>query len=265
MAITTDTNTTDAPSASALLSSLDRLNEASKKAVEVVNRFANIEPPSDDEADADDDADREEEEQKENGINTNTNTTNPWRTPQLIEDELNIARNELNEAWKNVKAERDNNSSAIAAAAAADGDGKNNYVDDDDEEHKKDDNNDVDNEIPEEEFRVLYMNMMTDAFGDVLDTMNKENNNIDGNNKPTVDVDILVDCLQSGIDFLDPVEQLNKRSYFDSLDYNFGDEDDDDGDNDRMMNDDNNDEAEEGLTIHEMKQRSLGYLVQSSS
>jgi len=263
MAVTTDTNTTDASSASAsasasaLLSSLDRLNVASKKAVEVVNRFANIEPPSDDDDDDEADADRDdEEEEKENG---NTNTTNPWRTPQLIEDELNIARNELNEAWKNVKAERDNNSSAIATAAAAGGDCKNNYVDDDDEEHKKKDDNDNDNEIPEEEFRVLYMNMMTDAFGDVLDTMNKENNK-DG--KPTVDVDILVDCLQSGIDFLDPVEELNKRSYFDSLDYNFGDDDDDD--DDQMMNDDI-DDTEEGLTIHEMKQRSLGYLVQSSS
>jgi len=62
---------------------------------------------------------------------------------------------------------------------------------------------------------------------------------------------------------LDPVEELNKRSYFDSLDYNFGDDDDDDDDN-RMMND-NIDETEDGLTIHEMKQRSLGYLVQSSS
>jgi len=242
MAITT--TDTDA-SASPLLSSIDRLTVASKKAVEVVNRFANIEPPLDD--DDDDDADLEEEEDEEGDRSTNTTTTNPWKNPQVIEEELNIARNELNAAWKNVKAERD----AVTFAAVTEA-----YENEDDEEKKEED--DVDNAIPEEEFRVLYMNMMTDAFGDVLETMNKESG-MDG--KPTVDVDILVDCLQSGIDFLDPVEELNKRSYFDSLDYNFGEDDDDDDDDDKMIDNDN----EEGLTIHEMKQRSLGYLVSSSS
>jgi len=241
MAITTDTDI-DA-SASPLLSSIDRLTVASKKAVEVVNRFANIEPPLDE----DDEADLEEEEDEEGDRSTNTTTTNPWKNPQVIEEELNIARNELNAAWKNVKAERD----AVTSAAVTEA-----YENEDDEEKKEEDE---DNEIPEEEFRVLYMNMMTDAFGDVLETMNQESGQ---EGKPTVDVDILVDCLQSGIDFLDPVEELNKRSYFDSLDYNFGEDDDDDDD---KMNDDDNDNDEEGLTIHEMKQRSLGYLVSSSS
>mmetsp|Transcript_15812 Transcript_15812/g.17095 ORF Transcript_15812/g.17095 Transcript_15812/m.17095 type:complete len:243 (+) Transcript_15812:189-917(+) len=239
MAITITTSDTDTgASSSPLLTSIDRLTVASKKAVEVVNRFANIEPPLDD----DDDADLEEEDE-EGDRSTNT-TTNPWKNPQVIEEELNIARNELNAAWKNVKAERD----AVTSAAVTEA-----YEVEDDEEKKEEDE---DNEIPEEEFRVLYMNMMTDAFGDVLETMNQESG-MDG--KPTVDVDILVDCLQSGIDFLDPVEELNKRSYFDSLDYNFGEDDDDDID-DKM-----NDDKEEGLTIHEMKQRSLGYLVPSTA
>eukprot|EP00751_Fragilariopsis_kerguelensis_P030440 CAMPEP_0170920668 /NCGR_PEP_ID=MMETSP0735-20130129/9358_1 /TAXON_ID=186038 /ORGANISM="Fragilariopsis kerguelensis, Strain L26-C5" /LENGTH=245 /DNA_ID=CAMNT_0011319667 /DNA_START=233 /DNA_END=970 /DNA_ORIENTATION=- len=242
MAITT-TNTDDA-SASPLLTSIDRLTVASKKAVEVVNRFANIEPPLDDD---DDDADLEEEDE-EGDRSTNTTTTNPWKNPQVIEEELNIARNELNAAWKNVKAERD----AVTSAAVTEA-----YEVEEEEEEKKEDE-DSDIAIPEEEFRVLYMNMMTDAFGDVLETMNQESGQ---EGKPTVDVDILVDCLQSGIDFLDPVEELNKRSYFDSLDYNFGEDDDDDNDDDKM-NDDND---EEGLTIHEMKQRSLGYLVSSSA
>jgi len=247
------TTTSDDASASALLSSIDRLTNASKKAVEVVNRFANIEPPPDDD---DDDADDLEEEEKSN------NNNNPWRNPQLIEDELNIARNELNDAWKNVKAERDNNPKPISAAAT--GDDYDYENDDEDEEKKNDNDDDNDNEIPEEEFRVLYMNMMTDAFADVLDQMNKESEEGSSNNskqkQSTIDVDVLVDCLQSGIDFLDPVEELNKRSYFDSLDYDFGEDDDDDDEDDKM----NNDNDEEELTVHEMKQRSLGYLVQSS-
>mmetsp|Transcript_17442 Transcript_17442/g.17541 ORF Transcript_17442/g.17541 Transcript_17442/m.17541 type:complete len:249 (+) Transcript_17442:138-884(+) len=248
MAITITTSDTDTgASSSPLLTSIDRLTVASKKAVEVVNRFANIEPPLDDDDDeADLEAERDEEE--EDDTSRYISSMNPWKNPQVIEEELNIARNELNAAWKNVKAERD----AVTSAAVTEA-----YEVEDDEEKKEEDE---DNEIPEEEFRVLYMNMMTDAFGDVLETMNQESGQ---EGKPTVDVDILVDCLQSGIDFLDPVEELNKRSYFDSLDYNFGEDDDDDIDD--KMNDDNNDNDEEGLTIHEMKQRSLGYLVSSSS
>jgi len=225
MAITTDTDASSSP----LLTSLDRLNEASKKAVEVVNRFANIEPPPDDDGDDDDLDDLNEEEEKDNNTTRYINQMNPWKNPQVIEEELNKARNELNAAWKNVKAERD----AVTSAAVTEA-----YEVEEEEEKKEED---IDNEIPEEEFRVLYMNMMTDAFGDVLETMNKESGQ---EGKPTVDVDILVDCLQSGIDFLDPVEELNKRSYFDSLDYDFGEDDDDDEMNsvdDKMNNDNDND------------------------
>merc|ERR1712194_277371 len=171
---------------------------------EVVNRFANIEPPPDDDGDADadddaraedeEDADRAEEPTPTTSSRYSNNRNNPWKNPQVIDDALNIALNELNAAWQNVKAERE------AATAIIEG-----YEEEEEEEEKKEE--DEDNAIPEEEFRVLYMNLMTDAFGDVLETMNQESGQ---EGKATVDVDILVDCLQSGIDFVDPVEEVNK-------------------------------------------------------
>jgi hypothetical protein len=52
-----------------------------------------------------------------------------------------------------------------------------------------------DNLIDDNEFRAAYMDMVTSAFADVLEDMRN-------NGEEDLDVDILVDCLQSGMDFM---------------------------------------------------------------
>ena len=80
----------------------------------------------------------------------------------------------------------------------------------------------------------MYVDLITDSFADVLDEMRKEED---------VNVDILVDCLQSGIELLsnEEVELMMEQ------------EEDD------MEADD-----EESLTPHEQRRRELGFNVQES-
>jgi hypothetical protein len=200
---------------------LERLNNASKNAINIVNRFANIEPPPPSAAAATATATDD---------TTNDNDSNPWRNPQIIENELNIVRNELNDAWMELKKKNNNNKSSSL---------------------EKNDNNENNDEISENEFHVLYMDMITDSFGDILDEMNKKQ---DEEGNANFDVDILVDCLQSGVDFLDPSTEYNKKSYFNSLlplDNN---------DKDAMDEEKDENNNDEHLTTHQMKQRSLGYI-----
>ncbi|OEU06646.1 hypothetical protein FRACYDRAFT_254199 [Fragilariopsis cylindrus CCMP1102] len=209
---------------------LERLNNASKNAIQIVNRFATVEPPSA--------TDHDDNDNIKNG-NENDNN-NPWRNPKLIEKELNIVRNELNEAWMELRKNQNNKGSSLENGDDAD----------DDEEMV----------LSDTEFRVQYMDMITDAFGDILDEMNKKQEESNINSDDTnFDVEILVDCLQSGIDFLDPITEYKRPSYFNSLVLPL------DIDNDTTMNDDdenkNKNNNEQQLTIHQMKQRSLGYLT----
>ena len=213
---------------------LERLNNASKNAIQIVNRFANIEPPVSSSTSS-----MSVYNIKNDNTEDDNNNNNPWRNPKLIEKELNIVRNELNDAWMELKKNQNKKGSL---------------------EHGDDIDADDDDEmvLSETEFRVRYMDMITDAFGDILDEMNKKqegNNNSDDTN---FDVEILVDCLQSGIDFLDPTTEYKRQSYFNSLVLPL--------DNDTTtMNDDDeenkNNNDHEQLTIHQMKQRSLGYLT----
>lgn len=91
-----------------------------------------------------------------------TDPNNPWRNPQGIFDALCLAR-------------------ARVVAAAHD--------DDKDEQHvvstTKGSNDD---------FRAIYIGMITDAFAEELEALRNSNEEID--------VDVLVDCLQSGMDLL---------------------------------------------------------------
>ena len=214
---------------------LERLNNASKNAIQIVNRFANIEPPVSSKSSA-----MSIDNIKNDNTEDDNNNKNPWRNPKLIEKELNIVRNELNDAWMDLKKNQNTKGSL---------ENDDNDADDDDEMV-----------FSETEFRVQYMDMITDAFGDILDEMNKKQQNEEESNinsDTNFDVDILVDCLQSGIDFLDPTTEYKKQSYFNSLVLPL------DNDNDTTMNDDeeNKNENEQQLTIHQMKQRSLGYLT----
>jgi hypothetical protein len=119
---------------------------------------------------------------------------NPWRNPEAIYKALDQARSELNQAWKEQQQQQNQPKPKSGAAG---------------EETKTEDI---------EEFRALYMDMITDAFSDVLENMRE-------NPEEDIDVDVLVDCLQSGMDMLSPEE---RDGFFQALDDDDGDDLDDD-------------------------------------
>jgi hypothetical protein len=164
----------------------ERLRRASDAAVELVQKYANIDP------------------------HDGTNKKNPWEDPEAMLKDLIAARNSLTGAWRDYEQEHT----------------KIQRKDEQDDDSRR-------KEFPD--FRVIYMDMITDAFGDVLDQMRLENSGI-------LDVDVLVDCLQSGMEFLDE-DQKNNQRYFDSFD-------------------DVCDENEDDLPVHQLHQVSLGYLSQ---
>ena len=232
MSMSIDNKDDDTTTTSSCHHHLERLNNASKNAIQIVNRFATIEPPVSSTSSA-----MSVDNRKNDNEEDDNNNSNPWRNPKLIENELNIVRNELNDAWMELKKNQNKKGSLENGYDAAD---------DDDERVL----------LSETEFRVLYMDMITDSFGDILDEMNKKQESNINSDDTNFDVEILVDCLQSGIDFLDPITEYKRPSYFNSLLPL-------DIDNDTTMNDDeeNKNENEQQLTIHQMKQRSLGYLT----
>lgn len=118
---------------------------------------------------------------------------NPWQDPQSMLDELDRAREGI-----------------VAASADTQEVSKSSMAD-------------------EQDFRAAYMDLITNAFADVLDDMRNNNS------EEELNVDILVDCLQSGMDFLSGEEQ------------------------EFLMMDDDEERLEEGKpTPHEERQIQLG-------
>jgi hypothetical protein len=115
-----------------------------------------------------------------------------WKNPQEIFEKLDVARKEVLAAWNDMQESQNN----------------------------------TNEQIDESAFRALYLDMITDAFADVLDELRKDN---------AVDVSVLVDCLQSGMDFLTSEEK------------------------ELFLQDDMEDEEE--LTPHEKHRRDLGFHV----
>ncbi|GAX14114.1 hypothetical protein FisN_8Hh050 [Fistulifera solaris] len=96
-----------------------------------------------------------------------TNDPNgPWRQPETILSSLNEARAKLMNAWNELSAKMAEDEQNEKATAV----------------------------VNEEDFRVAYVNMITDAFADILEDLR--------NNDPDFDVDVLVDCLQSGMELI---------------------------------------------------------------
>ena len=88
---------------------------------------------------------------------------NPWKDPQKMLKELDRAREDI------VNASQTNDPKASL--------------------------------VDQQDFRAAYMDLVTNAFADVLEDMRTDNSEEEFN------VDILVDCLQSGMDFLSGEEQ----------------------------------------------------------
>jgi hypothetical protein len=130
---------------------------------------------------------------------------NPWQNPQSMLEELDRARDLVVAAWKE---------EAEETKRAENG--------------EEDAEGEVDNN---EDFRAAYMDMITNAFADVLEDMR-------ANNSEELDVDILVDCLQSGMDIL----TMEEKELF-------------------MGGDDEELEDDSGVTPHEQRRVQLGLHV----
>ena len=126
----------------------------------------------------------------------------PWRQPDRILQQLNQARNDLSQAWKDYEQEYITSKKKTTPS------------------------------LDPERCRALYMDMITDAFADTLENMRTTANT-------ELDVDLLVDCLQSGLELLSEEDQVDlllaPEEEGDRMD---------DGDND--------------LTIHEKLRREKG-------
>jgi hypothetical protein len=147
--------------------------------------------------------------------------SNPWRNPEQVFQQLDQARTGIVKAWEELH----------AAAAALE---------------QKDDNKNAANSgdmtkelspstsINEDDLRAAYMDMITDAFADVLEDMR-------ANEAEDIDVDVLVDCLQSGLDLMSQEE----KDFFMQ-------------DNEELNNMDEG-ENNDTVTPHELRRQELGF------
>jgi hypothetical protein len=99
----------------------------------------------------------------------------------------------------------------------------------------------------QEQIRVAYLNMITDAFADVLEDLRSKDTEKEADS--VVDLDILADCLQSGCDMLAMLGQNNSSSWSEN-DFLWNDENDD-GMNDSVVDAD--------ITPHERHRQELGF------
>jgi hypothetical protein len=143
--------------------------------------------------------------------------SNPWRNPEQVFQQLDQARTGIVKAWEELH----------AAAAALE---------------QKDDNKSGDiskgsstsTSVNEDDLRAAYMDMITDAFADVLEDMR-------ANEAEDIDVDVLVDCLQSGLDLMSQEE----KDFFMQ-------------DNEELNNMDES-ESNDTVTPHELRRQELGF------
>ncbi len=236
----------NAASVEALATSLKALNEASHQAMDYVNRCASIEPPT------------------EKDDSRHISTTNPWKNTQAIAERLEISRSKIDQAWKQAQQAHDS-----LYDNASDEKYKNKSENSDETETNEYNNIDftvpihldmeaavdgstdsttthkqpVQAKPPSENFRSLYMDMMTETLAEDLEDMHQQGD---------VDVDILVQCLSSGMQFL---TETHDAAFFDSLGY--------DGTKDEAMKTEVQHQSSDGLvlSIHQIKQQRLGYLV----
>jgi hypothetical protein len=146
--------------------------------------------------------------------------TNPWRNPEQVFQQLDQARKGITRAWEELHA---------AAAALEQTDANSNTSTDSKTKEPST------SSVNDDDLRAAYMDMITDAFGDVLEDLR-------ANEAEDIDVDVLVDCLQSGMDlmsheekefFMQDTEEVDKMDESKSTD----------------------------VTPHELRRRELGFNV----
>ena len=149
---------------------------------------------------------------------------NPWRNPEQVFQQLDQARTGITKAWEE-----------LHAAAAA--------LEQKDDNATKSNSSDMTKEqfssssVNEDDLRAAYMDMITDAFADVLEDMR-------ANEAEDIDVDVLVDCLQSGLDLM----SLEEKEFFMQ-------------DNEELNNMDEaeSNDAAIAVTPHELRRQELGF------
>ena len=181
---------------------------------------------------------------------------NPWKNPQEIYQQLDQARNEITQAWEKLHAATkieydplfDDDDDAYDDPVVAPGEdegatSKPKIVSPPpplDHNAKKE---------QEQFIRMAYMDMITDAFADVLEDLRQRP---ESEKEDPINVDTLVDCLQSGLDIL--TTSNYRLSSFSETDFEFGEEN-------AAVGDDNKSDDGVKLTPHESRRRQLGYLL----
>jgi hypothetical protein len=159
---------------------------------------------------------------------------NPWRNPEQVFQQLDQARTGIVKAWEELHA-------AAAALEQTDANAANSNSSDITKEP-------LSTSVNEDDLRAAYMDMITDAFADVLEDMR-------ANEAEDIDVDVLVDCLQSGLDlmsqeekefFMQDNEELNNM----------------DSSNNNIDKSESNDVV---VTPHELRRRELGFNMEIPS
>jgi hypothetical protein len=148
-----------------------------------------------------------------------TDCNSPWQNPDHMYQQLDHARTEISNAWKALDAAAARETETPAATTTKD------------------------------QLLVAYMDMITDSFADVLENL-RQNAHDD-----PLDVQVLVDCLQSGLDLVNmngSIQQLNEADFLWAVD----------NDEETTMNDDS---EEERLTMHERRRRELGFQLEEST
>ena len=149
------------------------------------------------------------------------NEDDVWKHPEDMLNQIAKARDKVTEAWEKLE-------QTIKESEAANG---------------KEQNAKPYNEI---DFRAAYMDMITDAFADVLEDLRQKEGD-------SLDVDVLVDCLQSGIDLMTQED----KEFFLMSERSIKIED-----NDEPFEDDDEDGK---LTPHELRRRQLGFHIEPTS
>lgn len=155
--------------------------------------------------------------------------------PGDLFDRMDEMRQNLQLAWKDVLEENNADSQV------------------DDSSNKKGSKRGLDSKVQngsnmtEEEYRLAYIDTMTEVMAEPLDAMRQQHEQdqqaASGKTALDMDINLIVDVLQSGIDLLDPDE---KMLFLEELQAIVKDENDDD-------------EIKPGQSIHMMRRKELGF------
>lgn len=134
-------------------------------------------------------------------------TSEVWQHPERILEELNDARTRLWDAWMALQGAMEEYQALCESVETP--------------------------AVPEQDVRAAYIDMITDAFADVLEEMREKETDLD--------IEILADCLQSGLELMTQDDRDLFRECWAA----------------RETQDE--DEEAQGLTPHERRRRQLGY------